>query len=149
MELIIKKFSDLSTEELYDILSLRNLVFVVEQDCPFAECDYKDQDAYHLYFKSGTEIAAYLRILPAEISYQQASIGRVLVKKKFRGRGLGLKMMEKAISFILDNFAAEQIKISAQEYILDFYRKVGFKVVSERYLEDDIPHYEMLCELSA
>lgn len=148
MELIIKKFSNLNNQELYDILSLRNSVFVVEQDCPFQDCDYKDQDSYHLYFESGSDIAAYLRIIPAGISYQQASIGRVLVKEEFRGRGLGLKLMKKAISFILENFEAQQIKISAQEYILDFYRKVGFKVVSERYLEDDIPHYEMLCDAS-
>lgn len=149
MELIIKDFSELHKQELYDIISLRIAVFVVEQDSPFQDCDYKDQLSYHLYYKDQDEIISYLRLIPAGISYQEPSIGRVLVKKGFRGQGIGLKMMKKARSFILENFEADKIKISAQEYILDFYKNLGFKVVSDKYLEDGIPHYEMLYKLQS
>lgn len=147
MQTTIKKFSQLNPQELYDIIALRTSIFVVEQDCPYQECDYKDQDSYHLVYKIKDEIVAYLRIIPAGISYPEASIGRVLVKKTYRRQGLASEMMQKAISFILENFELREIKISAQEYALDFYRQLDFKVVSDKYLEDGIAHYEMLYKL--
>lgn len=147
MELNIKRFSELSNQELYKIIEARINVFVVEQNCPYEECDNKDQNSFHLFYLDQDQIAAYLRIIPAGISYQEPSIGRVLVKNDYRRKGLGFKMMQAAFSFIKNNFDSDVIRISAQEYILDFYQKLGFKVVSDRYLEDDIPHFEMLYKL--
>jgi len=147
MELKIKKFSELTKEELYKIIEARINVFVVEQNCPYEECDNKDQESFHLFYQDKGEIAGYLRIIPAGVSYPEVSIGRVLVKNEYRRKGIGLKLMEDAISFIKNNFEAEAVRISAQEYILDFYQELGFEVVSERYLEDGIPHYEMLNKL--
>lgn len=147
MELKIKRFSELSTQELYKIIEARINVFVVEQNCPYAECDNKDQNSFHLFYLDQDQIAAYLRIIPAGISYQEPSIGRVLVKNNYRRKGLGLKMMGDALSFIKNNLGSDVVRISAQEYILDFYQELGFKVVSDRYLEDDIPHFEMIYKL--
>lgn len=147
MELNIKRFSELSNIELYKIIEARVDIFVVEQKCPFKECDNKDQDSYHLYYKQVDEIAAYLRIIPAGISYPEISIGRVLVKNKYRRKGLAKKMMKNAISFIRENFDSKTIKLSAQAYILKMYQDLGFEVVSEKYLEDGIPHYEMIYKL--
>ncbi|TDO93933.1 ElaA protein [Halanaerobium saccharolyticum] len=147
MELNIRSFSELNKQELYKIIEARINVFVVEQNCPYQECDNKDQDSFHLFYLDQNKIAAYLRIIPPGISYQEASIGRVLVKKEYRREGLGFKMMEAAVDFIKNNFDSEAVRISAQEYILNFYQKLGFKVVSDRYLEDDIPHYQMICKL--
>ncbi len=147
MELFLKKFDELSNQELYKIIEARINVFVVEQNCPYHECDNKDQKSFHLFYQNEDQITAYLRIIPPGISYQEASIGRVLVREEFRRSGLGFKMMQQAIDFIKQNFNTESIKISAQEYILDFYKNLGFKVVSDRYLEDEIPHYQMLFKL--
>ncbi|MEC9490179.1 MAG: GNAT family N-acetyltransferase [Halanaerobiales bacterium] len=147
MELNIKGFSELNKQELYKIIEARINIFVVEQNCPYQECDNKDQDSFHLFYLDQNQIAAYLRIIPPGISYQEASIGRVLVKKEYRRKGLGFKMMEAAVAFIKNNFDSEAVRISAQEYILNFYQELGFKVVSDRYLEDDIPHYQMICKL--
>lgn len=147
MELNIKRFSELGNQELYKIIEARINVFVVEQNCPYQECDNKDQDSFHLFYQDQNQIAGYLRIIPPGISYKEASIGRVLVKKEYRREGLGFKMMEAAIAFIKNNFGTEAVRISAQEYILKFYQQLGFKVVSDRYLEDDIPHYQMICKL--
>lgn len=147
MELYLKKFEELSKEELYKILEARINIFVVEQDCPYPECDNKDQGSFHLFFKDQDQITAYLRIIPSGISYAETSIGRVLVKKAYRRSGLGQKLMQQAISFIKNELAEDAIRISAQEYILNFYQKLGFEIVSDRYLEDEIPHFEMLIKL--
>ncbi|MFP4020522.1 MAG: GNAT family N-acetyltransferase [bacterium] len=147
MKLQIKRFSELSNRQLYKIIEARIDVFVVEQNCPYKECDNKDQDSFHLFYLDQGQIAAYLRIIPAGISYKEPSIGRVLVKKEYRRKGLGLKMTGEALAFIREEMNLNTVRISAQEYILDLYQSLGFKVVSERYLEDDIPHYEMLCQL--
>ena len=147
MKYHIKEFNELSQKELYKILQARINVFVVEQDCPYEECDDKDQASIHLFFETNGIITAYLRIIPAGISYAEPSIGRVLVNKAYRRQGLAAKIMGKAISFIKRNFNEQEIRISAQEYILDFYKNLGFKVVSDKYLEDGIPHYEMIYKL--
>ncbi len=88
MEVQIKKFNELSSEELYAILKLRSEVFVVEQQCIYEDCDGKDQKSYHLFSKEDNEIIFYLRILEKDVSYDEVSIGRVLVSKKHRGKGL-------------------------------------------------------------
>ncbi|PTX17642.1 ElaA protein [Halanaerobium congolense] len=147
MQLKIKKFNELSNLELYKIIEARVNIFVVEQNCPYKECDNKDQNSFHLYYEKDNEIITYLRIIPAGISYPEISIGRVLVKPEYRKKGLAKKMMEKAISFIKENSDSKIIKISAQEYVLSLYQNLGFKIVSDRYLEDNIPHYKMIYKL--
>lgn len=147
MQLQIKEFFELSNLELYKIIEARINVFVVEQNCPYRDCDNKDQNSFHLYYEEEDEIISYLRIIPAGISYPEISVGRVLVKKEHRKNGIATKMMEEAISFIANNFDSKTIRISAQEYVLDLYQNIGFKVVSDRYLEDNIPHYEMIYKL--
>lgn len=140
----IKKFSELENNELYQILELRSEVFVVEQNCAYNDVDNKDQDAYHLLLQDNKKIVAGLRILKKGVSYDQISIGRVVVNKEYRGRGIAKDMMLKAIEFIENDLSEKEIKISAQAYLIEFYKSIGFVEVSQVYLEDDIPHIDML-----
>ena len=140
----IKKFKELSVDELYRILELRNDVFVVEQECIYQDCDRKDLEAYHLFCIENDKIIATLRILEKGISYDEISIGRVVVDKLYRRKKLGRKAMEMAIDFINNTYGNSPIRISAQVYIKEFYESLGFKAVSDIYLEDDIPHIEMI-----
>lgn len=140
----IKKFKELNVEEIYKILALRNEVFIVEQECPYLDCDDKDLNSYHLFSEENGEVVAYLRILEKGVSYDEISIGRVAVKKTYRGKGISREMMLKAIEFVENNLNESTIKIQAQAYLLNFYSSLGFKAVSEEYLEDNIPHIDML-----
>lgn len=144
MNFIFKKFNELSIEELYKILKIRNEVFVVEQKCPYQDCDNKDKNSYHLYLEDSGEIASYLRILEKGISYDEVSIGRVLVNESYRNNGIAREMMTKAITFIKKDLKQTKIRISGQLYLIDFYKSLGFEQVSKQYLEDEIPHIEML-----
>ncbi len=144
MNWTIKKFKELNVEEIYKILALRNEVFIVEQECPYLDCDNKDLNSYHLFLKKNGDIVAYLRIIEKGISYSEVSIGRVAVNKSYRGKGISRKMMLKAIEFIENNLNEYSIKIQAQAYLLNFYSSLGFKAVSQEYLEDNIPHIDML-----
>lgn len=140
----IKKFEELKSEEMYEIFKIRNEVFVVEQQCIYQDCDNKDRNAYHLFALKNGRVAAYLRILDKGISYDEISIGRVIVGREYRGKGLAKEMMLKAIEFIESNLNETTIRISAQQYLLNFYKSLGFDQVSDVYLEDNIPHVEML-----
>lgn len=144
MNFILKRFNELNVDELYKILRLRNEVFVVEQTCIYQECDDKDYNAYHLYLEEDNDIVAYLRVLDKGISYDDISIGRVLVKDTHRNKGISRRMMLKAIAFIENELNNSTIRISGQVYIKGFYESLGFKQVSEEYLEDKIPHVEMV-----
>ncbi|HFI0702047.1 TPA: GNAT family N-acetyltransferase [Streptococcus suis] len=144
MQWEIKAFDQLSLQELYGILTLRVDVFVVEQACPYPEVDGKDPNCLHLLGTDEGELVAYLRILPAGLSYDEVSIGRVVIKSSHRGKGLGRPMMEQAIHFITNEWKERQIKIGAQAHLEKFYSSLGFEAVSEVYLEDDIPHLDML-----
>ena len=144
MNWVIKKFNELSSDELYEILKLRSEVFVVEQECIYDDCDGKDKESYHLFAEQNGEILVYLRILGKGVSYSEISIGRFLANKKYRGRGFAKQMMLRAIEFIEHYLNEKEIRISAQVYLLDFYASFGFVKVSEVYLEDEIPHMEML-----
>jgi len=144
MNWVVKKFSELSSDELYEILKLRSEVFVVEQECIYEDCDGKDKKSYHLFAEQNGEILVYLRILERGVSYSEISIGRVLASKKYRGRGFAKQMMLRAIEFIERYLMENEIRISAQVYLLNFYSSFGFVKVSDAYLEDDIPHIEML-----
>ncbi|WP_291632822.1 GNAT family N-acetyltransferase [Clostridium sp.] len=140
----IKEFNDLSSDELYEILKIRSEVFVVEQKCIYEDCDGKDRKSYHLFATENEKIFAYLRILEKGVSYNETSIGRVLTNKEYRAKGLAKQMMLRAIEFIENNLNEKIIRISAQEYLLNFYSSLGFVKVTDVYLEDDIPHVEML-----
>lgn len=140
----IKKFEQLTTKELYEILKVRSEVFVVEQNCIYQDIDTKDLVSYHLYLEENNQIVAYSRIIPKGISYKETSIGRVLTKKSHRKNGLSKEMLKQAIEFITKTMNENEIRISAQAYLIDFYKSLGFEQVSEIYLEDDIEHLEML-----
>ncbi|AVQ47084.1 acetyltransferase [Clostridium botulinum B str. Osaka05] len=144
MNFKIKKFNELTVEEIYEILKIRNEVFIVEQKCPYDDCDGKDKNAYHLFYMEEGKVISYLRILEKGLSYDEISIGRVLVDKDYRGKGLARKSILQAIDFIQNNLKENSIRISAQHYLMDFYKSFGFEPVSEVYLEDNIPHIEML-----
>lgn len=144
MDWQLKAFDELTLKELYAILALRTDVFVVEQECPYPEVDGKDVQSYHLFAQENGEIVAYLRILPPGLSYDEASIGRVVIRASHRGQGLGRPMMQQAIDYIVRVLKEDRIKIGAQAYLEDFYASLGFEQVSEVYLEDGIPHMDMV-----
>lgn len=138
-----KTFKELSNWELYELMQLRNEVFVVEQDCVYQDADGKDLESTHLLGYEGKELVAYVRIVPEGISYKgYCSIGRVVVSPNHRRKAYGKAVMLKGIEICKKTFE-ENIKISAQCYLEKFYTELGFEVVSEEYLEDDIPHYAM------
>jgi len=139
-----KHFSELSTDELYDILKLRAEIFVVEQDCIYNDLDGLDKDAVHQFLKKNNKIVAYSRLLKPGTRFPYYSIGRVVVKQTDRGTGIGIQMMKEAKKFIIDKWGAKKIKVSAQKYLRKFYEDLGFEVITEEYLEDGIPHYGML-----
>jgi len=147
MKFEFKHFSELTINELYDILQLRSEIFVVEQDCVYNDLDGHDKDAIHLFLKKNGKLIAYSRLLKPGSRFNDFSIGRVVVKESERGTGLGIQMMEEAKRYIFEQWKAEKIKISAQKYLQKFYEDLGFEVISEEYLEDGIPHFGMLLEL--
>lgn len=150
MEKIIwqtKAFKDLTVDEYFEIIFLRTEIFVVEQDCPYQEVDEKDRKSFHLFGRAEDgQVMAVTRILPAGVSYNEISVGRVALKKEFRGMGLADELMKETVNFIETQFGKQPIRISAQQYLSNYYNKHGFKQVGEMYLEDDIPHIEMINE---
>ena len=147
MKCKLQAFTELTTEELYEILKLRAEVFVVEQNCPYQDLDDKDQSSYHLFLEDNGQIIAVLRILPENIAYKEMAIGRLIVKKSYRGKGISRKMMARAMEFITEDLGKEKIRLSGQAYLSDFYQSLGFEKVSEMYLEDGIEHFEFLYEI--
>ena len=140
----IKKFEELTNSELYNLLKERTMVFVVEQNCPYLEVDGKDPFSYHLFKEEEGEIVAYLRVVPAGVSYQEASIGRVFVKKEYRGQGIAGELLSRGLNYIQNELKETNVKIQAQDYLRKFYSSFGFQAVSDTYLEDNIPHVDML-----
>lgn len=140
------RFQELTLEQLYNILKLRQEVFVVEQDCPYLDADGNDAAAFHLVsWDEEGEALAYVRLLPKGVTYEKyASIGRVVTSKKVRGSGAGKLLMKEAIKSMGELFPGLPVKISAQCYLLKFYKELGFDPVGEEYLEDDIPHIGMI-----
>ena len=144
MEFFVKKFDTLSLEELYRILQLRSKVFVVEQDCVYQDLDFKDQKALHVFGKKDNNIVTYTRVFKPGDYFKEASIGRVLVAIKERKYGYGHDLIKASIKAITSNFNTSEITISAQVYLKKFYESHGFVQVGEGYLEDGIPHIEMI-----
>ena len=141
---IIKTFDKLTTKELYQILSLRSEVFVVEQDCVYQDLDNKDQKALHLYLVKNNHIIAYARIFGPGNYFENASIGRVVVDQYHRKFKLGHHLLRESIKAVKDNFQTNKITISAQEHLEKFYNSHHFSKIGKGYLEDGIPHIEMI-----
>ena len=146
MNVVIKKFNDLSPLELYEILQLRSEVFVVEQDCVYQDIDGNDQKALHIIGTVENKIIAYTRCFGPGDYFKEASIGRVVVKESQRKFKRGNQIMNKSIKAINDHYKTKIIKISAQCYLNKFYTNLQFKSIGEKYLEDGIPHVAMLRE---
>jgi ElaA protein len=139
----IKPFEKLTVDELYDILRLRSAIFVVEQNCVYLDPDGKDKLALHLFGEFEGKIVAYSRLFKAGISFDNTSIGRVVVDANYRDKKWGHDLMREAIAGIKTYFGESKITIGAQLYLKKFYESHGFIQTSEMYLEDDIPHIEM------
>lgn len=139
----IKRFKELSTTELYEILKLRSEVFVVEQNCVYQDIDDKDSKAIHVLGYLDDDLAAYCRLFDAGHYFDESSIGRVVVSPKHRDKKLGHDLMNVAIEIIAKEYETTKITISAQQYLKKFYENHGFVQTSEMYLEDDIPHIQM------
>lgn len=140
----LKKFDELTVQELYEVLRLRTEVFVVEQNCVFQDMDNKDQHCYHLLGRKNGLLAAYTRIVPTGISYNDApSIGRVVTSPQARGEGLGRTLMLESIKELFRVYGKSTIRIGAQLYLKKFYESLGFEQSSDIYDEDGIDHIEM------
>ena len=140
----VKKFSELKLTELYDILQLRSEVFVVEQDCVYQDIDGKDAEALHIIgFKKG-KIVAYTRCFKPGYYFEQAAIGRVVVKETERKFGYGHEIMKASDKAISEYYKTSSIKLSAQQYLIKFYESHGYKTSGDGYLEDGIPHIAMV-----
>ncbi|MDY2586222.1 GNAT family N-acetyltransferase [Winogradskyella aquimaris] len=146
LDIQTKTFEQLNTKELYDLLQLRSEVFVVEQDCVYQDIDGKDQKAFHVLGYKNQNLVAYTRIFKPGDYFKEASIGRVVVKETQRQYGYGYDIMNVSVEAIQKHFKTSHIRISAQTYLKRFYNNLGFKEVGEEYLEDGIPHVNMLLE---
>ncbi len=142
---LCKNFENLSNNELYDAMVLRQEVFVVEQNCPYLDADGKDKYSWHVlgYDEKG-KLAAYARIVFPGVSYKEVAIGRVVSSQAHRRTGAGKELMREAIKTIKTIYGKVPVRISAQTYLVKFYSEFGFVSTGKEYLEDDIPHTEML-----
>ncbi|NVK56936.1 MAG: GNAT family N-acetyltransferase [Alteromonadaceae bacterium] len=140
------RFDQLSTIHLYALLRLRTDVFVVEQNCPYPELDGKDcnDNTHHLLAFDGDKLEAYARLLPPGLSFPQVSIGRVVVAESGRGKGIGSVLITEALEHCQRLWPDQNIQIGAQLHLVNVYEKFGFVRHSDDYLEDGIPHVDML-----
>ena len=146
MQTIIKKWEDLSINEVQSIFGLRSEVFIVEQECPFQDVDGRDPEAHHLLLYENNILCGYTRIFSKNTYFKEASFGRTVVKKKYRGKGYGHVLVKESIAF-LKSKEENTIKISAQSYLKKFYLSYGFIPKGDEYLEDNIPHTAMFLDL--
>ena len=138
-------FTDLSTTQLYEILHLRSEVFVVEQSCVYQDLDHKDTQTgvYHLMMLDNHQLLGYARLLPSGISYETPSIGRIIISPTVRNKGLGLILIQEAMDRSFALWPKFEITIGAQSHLSNMYQSLGFKEISEHYLEDGILHVDM------
>jgi ElaA protein len=143
-------FSELTVYELYNIMALRQEVFIVEQNCAYLDADGKDLKSWHVMgFDTEGVLVAYTRLLPQGVAYDNyASIGRVVSSPKARGLGYGKILIHESISQIKKLFPNQPVKIGAQSYLLRFYQSLGFESTGEEYLEDGIPHTSMIFRIA-
>lgn len=146
MQLVTKKYSELTQDELYEILRVRSAVFVVEQNCVFLDMDGNDNRAYHVGLWENGKILAYLRVLEKGVTFDEVAIGRVLTT--VRGMGYANIILEAGIKTAVERYGASVIKLEAQTYARGVYEKHGFRQSSDEFLEDGIPHIEMTLDLN-
>lgn len=144
MKLVISRFDELTARELFEIYKLRVSVFVVEQHCPYQEVDDADRVSYHVWLEDEGGIAAYLRVIPAGVSFEDVSLGRVIAAR--RRCGLGTQIVEAGLRVAREELGAQRVTIEAQTYARGLYEKLGFRQTSEEFLEDGIPHIRMCWE---
>lgn len=142
MRVFMKRFEELSLQELYEILKIRTAVFVVEQNCSYQDPDGLDQDAIHVFLKDERGIRAYLRVMDRGAESEYVSIGRVVALD--RRQGLGMKIMSEGMRAAKEIFNAESIYVEAQTYAKGLYEKLGFREISGEFPIDGIPHVKML-----
>jgi ElaA protein len=142
MRLEVKAWDQLSRKEINDIFSLRSEVFVVEQECIYQDIDEKDEKADHVLLIINNELVGYTRVFNENIYFKEASFGRAVVKKNYRGEGYGHLLVEKSLEHLKTN-KQSPIKISAQSHLKEFYSSHGFVAKGEEYMEDGIPHTAM------
>lgn len=141
----VKHYPVLTTNEFHDIIALRLKAFVVEQNCSYQDLDGKDKKCYHLICRDGFgKVVATARILPPGLSYEEVSIGRVVVDDSIRGNGAGHELMKQCMTFSIEEFGNVSVRLSAQKHLENYYQKHGFVSTGKEYLEDGIPHVEML-----
>ena len=138
----LKYYNELSIEMLYMILRIRQEVFIIEQNCNYLDADGVDQKSHHLLGFLDNTLVSYMRIVNSDPLSKHISFGRILVKRDFRGKGIGRQLMQKAIDLFSPKH--DSIVMSAQMYLLDFYRDFNFQSIGEEYLEDNIPHIKMI-----
>ena len=143
MEFKWKSFSALTKKELYELLNLRQQVFVVEQNCPYLDADYFDQDAFHLLGYENDDLVAYLRAFSPNVKYKESSMGRIVVSEKNRNKDYGKLITRYGIDFLKGKYPKNEIIISAQHRLESFYVNLGFRSRGDVYLEDDIDHIQM------
>ncbi|MBI3283881.1 MAG: GNAT family N-acetyltransferase [Burkholderiales bacterium] len=143
-------FAELSNTQLHAIYAARCAVFVVEQHCPYQDIDGLDPACRHLIaWTADNQVAAYLRIVPPGLTFAEPALGRVLSTADWRGSGVGKQLIANGIDALRHIYPEAAIRIGAQAYLEKFYGGFGFRTVSEVYLEDDIPHVEMLLAADA
>lgn len=138
------EFEALSLQTLYDIMALRQAVFVVEQDCPYQDMDGFDQVADHLFCSENGAILAYQRCLPPGSTYEESSIGRIIVAPQARGRQMGRELVQRGIDHNRQRWPSHAIRIGAQAHLAEFYGSLGFVIEGDGYVEDGIPHVHMV-----
>lgn len=137
-------FESLSLHQWHNLLTLRINIFVVEQNCPYPELDGKDPLCHHVFGEINGEVVAVSRIVPPGLSYAEVAIGRVATAQNERGRGLGIELMNQSLNYITSLYGMVPVRISAQSYLERFYFDLGFVPTGKNYLEDGIPHLEMV-----
>lgn len=140
----IEKFNELTPHALYAVLRARSQVFVIEQQCLYLDQDNLDQHSLHICCWQADTLLAYARIVPAGLSFEEVSIGRVLTTDAARGQGLGKTLMTRALDACAQYYPQQPIRIGAQDYLRNFYQNLGFTLASDVYDEDGIPHVEMI-----
>ncbi len=137
-------FDELTITELYEAMQLRQEVFVVEQECPYLDADGRDVGNYHLLGYDALGLVAYARVLAPGVNYAEVCISRVVTSPRVRRQGVGRLLMQECLECINRQYGQVHIRISAQAYLQDFYESFDFRTAGKEYLEDGIPHKEML-----
>ena len=141
-----RALEDFDARALYELLALRQQVFVVEQRCAYLDADGLDTETQHLTGHDGDALVGSLRLMPPGRHGRWAAIGRVAVARGYRGRGLARDMMQRAIARVHERDGDVPIRLAGQEHLVAFYASLGFDPVSEPYDEDGIPHVEMVLD---